>query len=555
MKKIFAVMIMLLLLPIVFANSGSMKLMAVTNPEENPTGSMADMYLEIKEGTGRVFIDSFPLSKLDTQISTRFAKEVACNFLQADCSRFDFFYTIRSDSALVGGPSAGAATTVLTISVLENLPLDEKASITGTINTGGIIGPVGSIIEKTEAAARSGITKVLIPKFSDVNQTNITEVEQQYGIDIIEVSHISDAVYEFTGKDYSVYEDVNLSDSYVEIMKTISQDMCERAQELYQDVEKDNRTSELVQNGENAMEKQEHYSAASYCFGALLRIRQDKLLNENLDNKKIKQKITETLSRAQEFENATDKKELDTLTDLETYMAVSERIAEAKERLADSLYEISQNNTNASILNLAYAIERLNSARSWSVFFDTPGKKYNLDKEAIEESCLKKVSEVEERIQYLDLYYPAGTAEARQSVQKSYALYNNNEPELCLYTASISKAKIDLILNSISLDPEDIDEVIEDRLNIVKSLIAKQTQRGMFPIVAYSYYEYANSLKDTDQYSALLYLEYALELGNLDIYFEQKQITLPVLKLEYIPVFAAGILIGIIITLFLRRKK
>jgi len=164
MKKLCFMIFVLILFPVVLANSGSMKLMAVTNPDDNPRGSVANMFLEIEEGTGRIFIDSYPLSKLDTQISTRFAKEVACNYLEKDCSRYDFFYTIRSDSSLIGGPSAGAATTVLTMSVLENIPLDDKATMTGTINTGGIIGPVGSIVEKTRAAAKSGIETIIIPR-------------------------------------------------------------------------------------------------------------------------------------------------------------------------------------------------------------------------------------------------------------------------------------------------------------------------------------------------------------------------------------------------------
>ncbi len=554
MKK-YLFLIMLLLIPAAFANSGSMRLMAVTNPDDNPRGSVANMYLEIEEGSGRVFIDSFPLSKLDTQISTRFAKEVACNFLERDCTRYDFFYTIRSESALVGGPSAGAATTVLTISVLEGLPLDEKTTMTGSINTGGIIGPVGSITAKTKAAAESGITKVLIPKFTDINETNLAQIEEEYGIEVIEVSHISEAVKEFTGKDYSVDQEVNLSDSYVELMRGISVDMCTRATDLYNNTLETNRTTELIELGEEAIQDNQHYSAASYCYGALLNIRHQKLLQDNMDREKIKDKIVFTLDSLQEFENATDKKELKTLTDLETYMAVSERIADSKEKLTDSLYQLAQNNTNESVYLLAYGIERLNSARSWSVFFGTPGREFNLDEKALEDSCLKKISEVEERVQYLELYFPEATGEARDSIQKAYGLSRKGESEQCLYTASIAKAKTDLVLNSLSLDPDFVDEVIQDRVEIVESMIAKQTQKGIFPIVAYSYYEYGNSLKDTDPYSALLYLEYALELGNLDIYFEKKSIRLPSIRLEYIPIFSSGMLIGIILTLVLRRKK
>ena len=139
-KRFLFIVILILLLPQGLAKSGHMKLLAVSNLGTDSRGSVADLFLEVDEGQGRVFIESFPLSKLDTQISTRFAKEVACSFIEKDCSNYDFFYTIRANSAIIGGPSAGAAIAVLTISVLEDLALDESMTITGTINSGGIIG-------------------------------------------------------------------------------------------------------------------------------------------------------------------------------------------------------------------------------------------------------------------------------------------------------------------------------------------------------------------------------------------------------------------------------
>ena len=47
-------------------------------------------------------------------------------------------------------------------------------------------------------------------------------------------------------------------------------------------------------------------------------------------------------------------------------------------------------------------------------------------------------------------------------------------------------------------------------------------KKDIFPVLGYSYYEYADSLKESDKYSTLLYLEYALELSNLDMYFKEK---------------------------------
>ncbi len=562
MKKQLLLLLFLVLLPMSLAKSGHMTLLAVSN-EENPKGSTADLFLEVQEGTGRVFIDSFPLSKLDTQISTRFGRQIACNFIEKDCSKFDFFYTIRADSTIVGGPSASAAITVLTVSVLEDLPLDESTSITGTINSGGIIGPVGGIESKIQAGSESGMKKVLIPKFTSLNQSNISDYEDLYNIDVVEVSHLAEALTEMTGKNYSLNGEVTASREYLRTMESIGKELCNRAETLSEKVYGDeDNTSQLLIKGLKAINQSEYYSAASFCFGANINLRYEVLQSEKLSIDQIKQKIIETRSAVGDFQNHTDKKELNTITDLETYMVVKDRLHEADSRLEDALFELAQNNLNSSLKNLAIGTERLNSAQSWSNFFGKDGKKFHINKEVLEQSCLNKISEVEERIQYIEIYVSTGTEEARRTVKESYSDYNEGNPELCLYKASIAKAKIDLILNSMALDSEKVDQVIEDRLEIVGSYISKQNKRDIFPMLSYSYYEYANSLKESDQYSALLYLEYALELGTLDIYFEKKQIDLPNINWDIYLAYGSGLITGITVVLvvisfyrFSKKKK
>ncbi|MEK6917113.1 MAG: hypothetical protein AABW92_05205, partial [Nanoarchaeota archaeon] len=161
----------------------------------------------------------------------------------------------------------------------------------------------------------------------------------------------------------------------------------------------------------------------------------------------------------------------------------------------------------------------------------------------------------EERAQYVELYLPGTTESVRDSAKDARKQYELGNPELCLYEASIAKARTDVVLNTIYLDPDSVNEVIEDRLNIVYSLIAKQTNKGIFPIVAYSYYEYADSLKKEDQASALLYLEYALELGNLDIYFEEKKFNLPYIDKTYLIIFLAGLFVGLGLAIFVLKRK
>ncbi|MEM3373699.1 MAG: S16 family serine protease [Candidatus Woesearchaeota archaeon] len=545
----------------VYSKSGSIKLLAVS--EESEKGSIANVNLEIKEGSGRVFIDSYPLSKIDTQISTRFAKEVACNFLELDCSNYDFFYTIKANSAIVGGPSAGAAISVLTVAVLSDLPIDDKTTMTGTINSGGIIGPVGGVLPKISAASEVGIKKVLIPKYSGLNESNISDLEKKYKIKIVQVSFLEEALKEITGKDFEKNVEINISTSYLETMSKVAKDMCNRANSLYEeneitykikkgDEEFKNASLIYLQRGINATKDNEFYSAASYCFGSALNSQYLKLKNElksekseEIDKIKLIKKINDTKQRINDYNLFIKNRELKTITDLEIYMIVNDRLIEADERLKNAL---ETNNTNQSVYNLAYAIERLNSAISWTNFFDMKGKKFSINKATLDESCLRKVSEVEERLQYLKLFLPAELEDIEKSVKDSYENYNNQKSELCLYKASIAKARVNLILNTMAINNEDIKNLIDDRSFLVKKIISKQNKRDIFPVLAYSYYEYGNSLKNNDEYSALLYLEYALELGNLDIYFEKSKlpINLPKIEKNYIYIFVAGLIFGIL---------
>ena len=64
------------------------------------------------------------------------------------------------------------------------------------------------------------------------------------------------------------------------------------------------------------------------------------------------------------------------LTDLEAYMAVTDRLLEAKDRLELAELALEINNTNTSTYQLGYAIERLNSAQQWAFFFDNDGKEF-----------------------------------------------------------------------------------------------------------------------------------------------------------------------------------
>ena len=127
--------------------------------------------VELRDGEGRVLVDTVPRIGIDIQSSVRTAVMVAEELTGVSLSGTDVILTITSDqeSDVVDGPSAGAAITVALISAIKNETLTEGAYMTGTINSDGSIGPVGGIPEKALAAAEKGCERFYVPR----GQSNI----------------------------------------------------------------------------------------------------------------------------------------------------------------------------------------------------------------------------------------------------------------------------------------------------------------------------------------------------------------------------------------------
>jgi len=151
---LLAASLFLVAIPPSGAQSGHIQLLTVAETPNGEVGGLADLYLDVRPGSGAIFIDSYPLTRIDTQISTRYANEIACDLIQEDCTKYDFFYTIRASSSVVGGPSAGAPIAALTASVLGGLALAKDTIMTGTITSGGVIGPVAGVPKRRRRPQR-----------------------------------------------------------------------------------------------------------------------------------------------------------------------------------------------------------------------------------------------------------------------------------------------------------------------------------------------------------------------------------------------------------------
>ncbi len=553
--RLLLAVLLLVALPLVNADKSHMKVLAVSEKPEGYEGLTADLYLEIQSGDGRVFIESFPITKMDTQISTRFAKEIACSDLQLECDRYNFFYTIRADTAIVGGPSASAAAAVLTAAAIKGFRIRDDVALTGTINSGGLIGPVGGLKEKIGAAPKVGIKKVLIPLGERIvkddnssNSTDLIEYGRSVGVDVVEVSDLRAALFHVTGERINGFEgNLSIDSSYSGTMSELAFSLCNKSESLrkksiagFSDVI--DSAKNLSDRGLASIENGQFYSAASYCFGANVRYSYVMLALKNMTRQLLMESIGDVVADAENLEKALP--EIETIADLQSYSSVQERLFEAKDNLNLSIRYFDANNTKDSLYSLAYAKERVFSAFAWSRFMGKGGKKMLFDKDSLEASCRMKISEAEERFEYASLYFPRELS-ARKDIDRAYDDLSTGRFALCLSKAAKAKADSDVLLSSLSIDSSEVNLLIDRKLSAAKRNIARSIQNGIFPIVGYSYFEYSSSLKDSDPYSALLYAEYALELSNMDIYFKKSFSGFrPPENLVY---FAAGALVSGII--------
>jgi hypothetical protein len=99
------------------------------------------------------------------------------------------------------GPSAGAAMAVGFIAMFKGEHIQRGIALTGTIEPGGQIGPVGNIPDKIRAAAREGYRTVLVPRGQILDaQWNLNELGYQLNVMVKEVYTIDEAYQFMTGQ-------------------------------------------------------------------------------------------------------------------------------------------------------------------------------------------------------------------------------------------------------------------------------------------------------------------------------------------------------------------
>jgi predicted S18 family serine protease len=167
-------------------------------------GVLTNVTLNIVPGDGVIVVNNGSTTVAsDTLQSVHIAVNYATNYLNVSENKYNFTFIIGNNDSNVSGPSAGLALTLLTISGLKQRPLSGNFTLTGTISPDGVVGPIGGVFDKVQAAKSIGSRFVLVPYVNNTTSEYMLYYlsQQAYGTPLVEVSNVSQALpYAFGSK-------------------------------------------------------------------------------------------------------------------------------------------------------------------------------------------------------------------------------------------------------------------------------------------------------------------------------------------------------------------
>ncbi len=544
MKGIIPVVLFVL----IFASSFSLTSMYIVGvSEKNGTyvGVTANLTVIKKPGSGKVFISTNPLAKVDTQASARLAHDVACEILNFDCSKYDFYYIISSNTPLIGGPSAGAAMTVATMAELENVSVYSDVAITGTITPYGDIGPVGGVYEKLNAASEfakvflvpEGETKVEVSNGNSTKTVDIVNyASKNYGIKVVPVEDIYTAFKYMTG--YEIKRPNNHVLKYnQEGMKKIARDLISYSEQKRDEVQinkdvltKDqyDKISTAIKDANGYLDKAhavfskgDYYSAASFAVGAITNFDYAKNLFAlyTNDSNYFNKEVSDIKSNLKITNLTINSAKIDSVEDIEAISIAYDRMMDSEKYLNLAEKEYNGGDREKAMYYLAYSDMRAISAYDWLFLLDSFKGDMSLkfDESKLKPLAIKKIDLATTYVTYADIL--VGTQanfKAHEQLDSAVNAYNDGDYLFAIFEATRAYADASISIEAPYILIDTNKSLKEFKLSTERT-ITRAESSGIIPIMAVNYLEYGNTLESKDPLSAFIYYAYARNFAYLPV--------------------------------------
>ncbi len=552
---------------------------AVATTDDGYVGVISTITVTIQNnGSGRVFVDTHPLTQVDMQGSARLAVKVASTLVRNDktCDlnpdKFDYFFVVRTSSPIIGGPSAGGVMTVATVSLLEEFSINNRTVMTGMINPDGSIGPIGGITHKVDAANSVGANRFLIPRGQNIYTEMVTTTEStngwirtvtkpvqrniadyamdNYGIEVNEVEDINDALMYFTGHRFDTNQSTSIinTEDYNTSMKPLATRLLSQSERALENstetIEKSGISNyyhgsykdyveEEVDNAKETLKEAKrwfneslYYSSTSKSFQSLIHSRfveyacgyyeygNETWIESLLDDA---QNIYENASKT--AKNA----KINGYITLQSVGAAQRRVSETHSYLssAKDSYENIGFFTFSEVMdflyNIAFVVERCNSVSWWIEIGENFNDTGNIANNTIENLALEYIEEAQQSVFYSNVIigeisnsYGDSTSylsSAQNLIDSAQDDLDKGYSAASLFEALEALVKANIAIEIIGTNAEEKVDYASENAN---KNIANIRNSGIEPILAVSYYEFAETLKNESSFdSALIYYKYS----------------------------------------------
>ena len=546
---------------------------AVGQTAEGYIGVISTITVTIQnQGSGRVFVDTLPLAQIDMQGSARLAVKVASALVENDpnCSinpdTYDYFFVIRTKSPIIGGPSAGGILTTAVVSLLQGWDLDDQTVMTGMINPDGSIGPIGGITKKIDAANSVGANRFLIPEGQGTYTETIYETIQtawgqqiishqvsrnvsdyareNYGIDVVEVSDIKDVIYYYTGYEYEVTaSNQSIStEQYIDSMKPLATKLLTQANESYQNASiafdetnipnqfpsyYRNQVTDFLNNAEDAFTESQdwfnqglYYTSTSKSFQSLINSRFVNYVCAYFNSSNQQAYLDGLMTKVQHYyfnqSEQAKNASVEGMITLQCVGAAQKRATEAAQYLNSAQKDYENGDYFSTLYELAFTYQRSESIGWWlglTAYFNDSG---SISSTQLENLASDYINDAQQSIVYSQvILQELGSSsslltDAENMLNTAKDDKNNGYPAAALFEALEALSKGNLALELVdATTTEKIQNKLDRANESASASISESRMQGIEPILAVSYYEYAESMIDDNVENALFYYKYS----------------------------------------------
>jgi uncharacterized protein len=529
---------------------------AVERTADGLQGVLSYMTVVTQVGSGHVYIDTWPLAEVDIQGSARLAVQVACDVVHKNWENYDFFITVRSDSPIIGGPSAGGAMTVAIIAALQGWQLSSDIVMSGTINPDETVGPVGGLYQKAQAASEvahtflvpDGQTTIVVEEqtvktqgpftyyTTNQKQLNLVEEGAKMGLDVKEIYDIREAVYYFTGHEIETPH-LEAEPIKADFMKPYAGQQVSTIEEEYNSVSdsvqgytgsyKDDlqhvlgSAQEQITYAHTAYDSGNYYTSMSACYVAGLYITYAQNLLLYFENQSVEEIFSDLAAEIDTVFKETTEEHPHGMTALQCIATAQNRIFEARDYLNKAQ---DQQSTFNQIEYASYAERRKESAEFWLELAQEYQEGSEISQDTLRSAASSMLNTAELSLVYASSILPAGDLlnQAQSRLQTAQEQFVEEVYAASLFSAVESRVYGEVALVSYAAPQDILAQKVERARERASKAIETSRQQGIEPVLAVSYYELTESLDDPTQ--SLIYLGYAEEVASMAKYIETQPV-------------------------------